>query len=598
MSGSKSKKKFRAVAGGYSLIVALGLSLLIFVGATQAASTNAPADQKVNPELATFMERFDEPRLIRLGEAGQDPDGRVLAAFAFDYSNFGFVIGDDGIIAIDTGWFPHKTEMALAELRKISDKPIKAIIYTHPHPDHIGGAALIAEQAVEDVPIYAPAGWRERFKYDGATFYPMIVRRGLAQMGVMLPHGPEGTVGTGIGPSPDFSSVAHALPATVTVDQPLEVTIAGVRLEMIPAPGDIESHMVVWLPDDKVLFPGDVTDGVFPSVASPRYEPDRDSSNWVNTLEKVMDLSPSAMVNGHGRITTSAEDSREMMQTRIDLVRFLRDQVDRYVNKNYSADQVIESLEFPDELAGHPDLQPYYHRIPWLIRQMVMKRAGFASGPLSLVRHSEGNEAERWIAAVGGVEEMLEHARQALEEDDPRWSATLASYVLMADPDNEQARALRHKSLRRIASTTESTSERNYVLTAIAEDENRVPWKKVYARIIRQQQSERPSAGILSELRARFRAEKAGDAEFRVNVEIAGETGQHCLTVRRQSLRHDDSADACEGGHISLTREGLLALHSGERSLWELVDQGEGEIHAKAELVETLSGLLEPPMNF
>ena len=576
------------------LLPILGLSGLALIGSVQAA----PADQKVNPRLAGFQQRFDAAQLIRVGESVGGEEGRVMAAFAYDYSNFGFILGDDGIIVVDTGWFPHTAKRALADLREITDKPIKAMIITHPHPDHVGGMKLFQDEAGGDIPIYCPDGWQERFEYDASIFTPMIVRRGLSQMGVMLPPGEMGTVGTGVGPTPRFDTYPERVPVTHTVYERQEITIDGVRIELIPSGGDIKSNMIVWLPEDRVMFPGDTIDGAFPSLATPRYEPERTGAQFLPTVEWALTLKPTAVVGGHGRILTDEDEIRYAAETRADLIRFMRDQIDRLVNKGYSADRIIETLELPEELANHPELQPHYHRVPWMIRQMVMKRAGFASGPWSLMRHSEGEEARRWLDLLGGTGAALEHAEAALAQDDPRWATTLASYVLMSEPENERAQAVLLNSYARIAALTDSTSERNYALTAIGEAQGKVPWKQVVAKVYRDNTTKAPTALLLEQLRTRFRAEAAEELRLRVRVDISDESASHCLVVRRQTLRYEAGAQACGDAHLSLARDAVVALHSGENSLQELMDGGRVAIHSGRDAAETLASLIEKPVAF
>src|SRR5436190_22432755 len=53
-------------------------------------------------------------------------------------------IGDDGVLMVDTS-FPQLTDMVLAEIQKLSDKPVRLIINTHMHPDHTGGNEKIAQ---------------------------------------------------------------------------------------------------------------------------------------------------------------------------------------------------------------------------------------------------------------------------------------------------------------------------------------------------------------------------------------------------------------------------------------------------------------------
>ncbi len=72
----------------------------------------------------------------------------VYLAVGFAASNVGMIVGDDGLIIIDTTESTKAAEDILAEFRKITDKPVTTIIYTHSHRDHISGATIFAPRVV------------------------------------------------------------------------------------------------------------------------------------------------------------------------------------------------------------------------------------------------------------------------------------------------------------------------------------------------------------------------------------------------------------------------------------------------------------------
>ena len=173
-----------------TLIAAAVTPLVGGVIASQAATPDLGA---ANPELIEFQQQFEDEVLVTVGP-------KVYAAFGYEYSNFSFIEGDDGIIAIDTGWFPDATARALAELRETTEKPVVAIIYTHVHHDHYGGAvALTQENPGQELPvIYGPKGWQEMVEYTSSVLFPMIQQRAYSQFGMILPRGENGTVGAGV----------------------------------------------------------------------------------------------------------------------------------------------------------------------------------------------------------------------------------------------------------------------------------------------------------------------------------------------------------------------------------------------------------------
>lgn len=70
----------------------------------------------------------------------------LYVAVGYDASNLGMVIGEDGVIIIDSLRSMDAAEELAADLKKITSKPVKALIYTHGHFDHVGGAKAFVEK--------------------------------------------------------------------------------------------------------------------------------------------------------------------------------------------------------------------------------------------------------------------------------------------------------------------------------------------------------------------------------------------------------------------------------------------------------------------
>lgn len=553
------------------------------------SSYSNASDQDVEPganeALVEFHQRF-VPELVPLG-------GRVHMAFGYEYSNFAFIEGDDGVIVIDAGWYPGRVQPAINDYRKITDKPVQAIIYTHVHADHTGGSKLFVNEAIDDVPIYADKAWLERFNYDASNLRTMVFRRAFSQMGIVLPEGIEGTVGAGVGPVVRAKGESHFVHPSVLVDEELEITISGVRMVLMHSAGDIDPHLIVWLPDDKVMFSGDTLGGTLPYIATPRFEPDRDPRKFMATIDKMMAYPVEYVAPGHGRALVGRADVLGVLQSNRDVIQFIADQVERYVLMDYTADQIIDVMELPPHLAAHPDLQPRYHRLAWIIRGLYMKHAGWVDETLALSRHTDSEEARRLIAMLGGRDKVLDQAQKALDADDPRWSASLASYVLRVDADNERALAIKVRAFKTIAYTSDSANERNYLLTAVKEMEDGIPWSRVFSRREMFEASALSSGELLATLSIRLKAEQVLEDEFSIGVSIDGEAGDHTLRVKRGILVYQRGRDENADAQLSLPRPALNRIGARTSSWAKELDTGAINVEHGQSIVKRFGELIE-----
>ena len=92
------------------------------------------------------------------------------------------------------------------------------------------------------------------------------------------------------------------LPPTRTFDgDALPLTIAGIRVELLYTPGETTDTIAVWLPDQRVVMPGDNFLRTFPNVAPIRGARLRSPEVWVSSLDKVLALKPEHVVPSHTR---------------------------------------------------------------------------------------------------------------------------------------------------------------------------------------------------------------------------------------------------------------------------------------------------------
>ena len=528
----------------------------------------APTDQRVNPKVLAHQATL-VPGLKKLGS-------RVFGAEFMGYSNFGFIETDNGVIVVDAGWFPTPTANAYALLREQTDKPVIAVIYTHLHMDHYGGIqAILPGNNPGAIPIYGPADWEDTVAMGQSVTHKATLRRAFMQMGIPIPEGLEGTVGNGIGPSPRLErNDALTYPPTVEVSGKLALSIDGVDLELFPAEGDVPEHLWVWLPEDRILFSGDSPPhGVFPAVETARFEMGRDPNKMMASVQKTIDLDPIAIVPGHSSIISDHHEIRELMTLTRDTIQFLIDQVDRFYLSNRSVDDLLNTLNLPPAIADHPKLQPYYHRWEWMMQQRFTKRAGFIDDWMDYLTHNAYQEAARLVPALGGRDKVLEMAKAKVATD-PQWAARLATYLILSDEGDNEARQVRQQASVRFAQVTTSTNQRNYLLGLVAEENGDIDFDSMLRGPIAGSLNRLDDAELLNRLRNRVIAERANHVDITVRLDLT-DGDAYDLRIINNVLRVSwPDEERVIASHWQTDKATIIAVLTDELTLAESLRSG------------------------
>jgi uncharacterized sulfatase len=395
------------------------------------------------------------------------------------------------------------------------------------------------------------------------------------QMGIPIPEGLEGTVGNGIGPSPRLErNDALTYPPTVEVSGKLALSIDGVDLELFPAEGDVPEHLWVWLPEDRILFSGDSPPhGVFPAVETARFEMGRDPNKMMASVQKTIDLDPIAIVPGHSSIISDHHEIRELMTLTRDTIQFLIDQVDRFYLSNRSVDDLLNTLNLPPAIADHPKLQPYYHRWEWMMQQRFTKRAGFIDDWMDYLTHNAYQEAARLVPALGGRDKVLEMAKTKVATD-PQWAARLATYLILSDEGDNEARQVRQQASVRFAQVTTSTNQRNYLLGLVAEENGDIDFDSMLRGPIAGSLNRLDDAELLNRLRNRVIAERANHVDITVRLDLT-DGDAYDLRIINNVLRVSwPDEERVVASHWQTDKATIIAVLTDELTLAESLRSG------------------------
>ena len=441
------------------------LTLSLIVSLVVATTTMAQDADNATERLTRQSEQFKE-QIIEVAD-------NVHVAVGYSVSNVSMIVGDDGVVLVDTGMMGESAEKIATEFRKITDKPVKAIIYTHSHGDHTGGAPVFLGAERPQIWAHVNFGSEARPWKDGGLTYQKV--RGARQAGFKLP--PEQRINNGVAPvrypkrgRAVFSGGKATNPTHFLEGQRKKINVAGVELELVAAPGETLDELFVWYPAGKVLFAGDNFYRSFPNLYAIRGTPNRNVRLWAESLGRMADKDAVALVGGHTNPILGANEVKQVLTDYRDAVQFIHDKTVEGINQGLTPDELVEYVQLPERLAKKDYLQPFYGHPVWGVRTVFNGYLGWFDGnATNLFPLPPKAEAERVAKLAGGTDKLLAAAKDALAAGDNQWAAQLADHLLAINKDDSDAKQIKADALTKLASNMVNATARNYYLTVARE---------------------------------------------------------------------------------------------------------------------------------
>lgn len=355
----------------------------------------------------------------------------------------------DGLVMLDTGGFFDIDHVYDSVRGWRSDAPLAAAVYSHHHVDHVFGTKRFEEEA-------ATEGWQPPVVYAHEEMPDHFER-------YVKTNGWNSAINTrqfGFGLTRIEWPTEFRHP-DVTYRDTLTFERGDLTFELRHARGETDDATWTWVPERKILHPGDLFIWAVPNAGNPQ-KVQRYLSDWAAALRDMAALEPELMLSGHGlpifgadRIVPALTDTAELLDS-------IESQTLELMNAGKALDEILHTVEVPDHLTTKPYLRPVYDHPQFLTRNVWRRYGGWYDGePDNLLPAPRAAQATEWVTLAGGVGAVLDRVRSLVDAGDLQLACHLLEFAVLAEPNSTAAHEVRAEVYRARSEQQESSMARN-----------------------------------------------------------------------------------------------------------------------------------------
>ena len=384
--------------------------------------------------------------LVKQGEGDQSAvdigDGVFMSR---NIANSYLVTTPDGDVLINTGT-DFEAPAIKTRFSEVGSGPPRIITFTQGHPDHVGGWSQFADDGTQTI---AQANHRDVREY-WRHLHPFYVGRIMKLWGAFM----------------DVESAAANLPPEpVLTDSFIDshaIELGGRHIELYSTPGgETTDALVVWLPAERTVFIGNLMGPFFghvPNLYTLRGDKIRSAMAFLHSVDRVIDLDPQTLVNGHD-VFRGGDEIRATMTKVRDATAYLRDRTIDGMNSGADLWTLMRDVALPPELA----LPEVHGKVPWIVRAIWEEHVGWFRYE-STTELYDVPASSVWsdvVDLVGGVAALTERADAHAKAGRPLQALHLTDIGLSHAPVDSDALTVKRDALQQVlaASGRENHSE-------------------------------------------------------------------------------------------------------------------------------------------
>ncbi|WP_422614125.1 alkyl/aryl-sulfatase [Aeromonas rivipollensis] len=519
----------------------------------------------------------------------------------FDLSNITFIKGDKGWIVFDPLISPETAKAALAFINeKEGKRPVLAVVYSHSHVDHYGGAAGLfsTQEEREQAQIIAPEGFTEHAVSENVIAGNAMGRRAVYMYGALLPRNAQGGVNGGLGQTVSAGEPSLLVPTRLITKTGEELDIDGVKMVFQMTPGtEAPAEMNTWFPQHKALWMAENTTNTMHNILTLRGAQVRDALKWSTYLNETIETwgdQVEVKFQSHHWPRWDNANIVDYFKKQRDLYKYIHDQSVRLMNMGYTGEEIAEQIKLPPELENFWPNRGYYGTLRHNSRAIYQRYMGWYSGnPSDLDNLPPEMVGPKYIEFMGGEAEVLKKAKTSFDKGEYRWVAEVLKHLVFANPNSKEGKLLLADALEQLGYQAESGPWRSVYLQGAYELRNGVPSAGGTNTASPDTIRAMPPSMLFDYLAVRLNPEKAAGKKMTINIDFTDINEKHSLNIENAVLNHSTRYADKPDTTVTLTKKVLDDIQLGQTTLEQEIASGQVKITGDAKQFSEFVGMLD-----
>jgi alkyl sulfatase BDS1-like metallo-beta-lactamase superfamily hydrolase len=568
--------------------------------------------------VAWDMERYlflDEPEkinsvhpsLLRMSELNNnfglyEVIPGIYQVRGFDLAQITFVRGKTGWIVFDP-LTALETSRAAKELldEHVEVLPVVAVIYSHSHGDHFGGVrglVSLEDVAAGKVEIIAPRDFMEFAVAENIYAGNAMNRRMFFQYGVLLPPGPFGHAGQGLGQNVGAGNFG-LIPPTRTVEGSIETfKVDGIEMVFQNTPDtEAPSEMNTYIPSMKTLWMAENLVASVHNIYTLRGAMVRDALRWSKYINEALyayGQEAEVMIASHHWPRWGNERIQEVLKANRDIYAHQNNQVLHYANQGVTINEVHNVYRAPKSLENSWLTRFYHGSKENNARAVVNKYLGhWDANPATLIPLSPRDSAPLYVEMMGGSDKILAKGIELINSGQYRHAVEILDRLVFAEPANQPAKDLLADAYEQIGYQQENPGLRNAFLAGAYELRSGIP-EGAPPKSSGPDMIQAMTTGLfLDFLGIRMDSTKAEDFEFTLNLVTPDNGEKYVLELSNATLTNIEGYQAEDADlTITINRSDLEQVMMGAKSLMAQIEDGTAQTEGNLGVLEQLASTM------